>query len=106
MFHSQSPDTIKEKIKEDMRVENGNIQVLVATCAAGMGVNFKAIKYVINYGPPRDMDGFVQEFGRAGRDGGVAMAILLFNGKQCRYENICFKRKNLSKGNHTFCLQI
>lgn len=49
-----------------------------------MGVNFKAMKYVINYGPPRDMDGFVQQFGRAGRDGGVAMAILLFNGKQCR----------------------
>ena len=84
MFHSQSPDTIKEKIKEDMRVENGNIRVLVATSAAGMGVNFKAIKYVINYGPPRDMDGFVQQFGRAGRDEGVAMAVLLFNGKQCR----------------------
>ena len=84
MFHSQSPDTIKEKIKEDMRVENGNIRVLVATSAAGMGVNFKAIKYVINYGPPREMDGFVQQFGRAGRDEGVAMAILLFNGKQCR----------------------
>ena len=49
MFHSQSPDTIKEQIKEDMSVENGNIRVLVATCAAGMGVNFKAIKYVINY---------------------------------------------------------
>ncbi|XP_052678559.1 uncharacterized protein LOC128159483 [Crassostrea angulata] len=84
MFHSQSPDTVKEKIKEDMSVESGNIRVLVATSAAGMGVNFRSVKYVINYGPPKDMDGFVQQFGRAGRDGGVAMALLLFNGKQCR----------------------
>lgn len=84
MFHSQSPETVKEKIKEDMGVEDGKIRVLVATSAAGMGVNFKSVKYVINYGPPKDMDGFVQQFGRAGRDGGFAMALLLFNGKQCR----------------------
>nr|XP_034333442.1 ATP-dependent DNA helicase hus2/rqh1-like [Crassostrea gigas] len=84
MFHSQTPDTVKERIKEDMSVESGNIRVLVATSAAGMGVNFRSVKYVINYGPLKDMDGFVQQFGRAGRDGGVAMALLLFNGKQCR----------------------
>uniref|UniRef100_K1QIZ9 Scavenger receptor class F member 2 n=1 Tax=Magallana gigas TaxID=29159 RepID=K1QIZ9_MAGGI len=85
MFHSQSPDTVKEKIKEDMSVESGNIRVLVATSAAGMGVNFRSVKYVINYGPPKDMDGFVQQFGRAGRDGGVAMALLLFNDENNGY---------------------
>ena len=34
-----------------MRVENGNIRVLIATSAAGMGVNFKDIKYVLTMDP-------------------------------------------------------
>lgn len=42
------------------------------------------VKGVINYGPPKDMDSFVQQFGRAGRDGGQATALLLYNAKQCR----------------------
>lgn len=49
-----------------------------------MGVNFRSVKYVINYGPSKDINGFVQQFGRAGRDEELAMALLLFNGKQCR----------------------
>ena len=38
----------------------------------------------MNYGPPKDMDSFVQEFGRAGRDDKTSMASLLFHGKQCK----------------------
>ena len=61
------------------------IRILIATStiAAGMGVNFKGVYNVMNYGPPKDMDSFVQEFGRAGRDGKTSMALLLFHGKQC-----------------------
>lgn len=84
MYHSQTTDTIKESIKQDMKDENGLIRVLVATSAAGMGVNFQGVNSVINFGPPKDMDSFVQQFGRAGRDGRQASALLMFNGKQCR----------------------
>ena len=84
MYHSKIPESIKDEIKLDLDNPDGNIRVLIATSAAGMGVNFKGVYNVINYGPPKDMDSFVQEFGRAGRDGKTSMALLLFHGKQCK----------------------
>lgn len=60
MYHSKTPELIKEDIKLDLDDPNGDIRVLVATSAAGMGVNFKGVYHVINYGPPKDMDAFVQ----------------------------------------------
>ena len=84
MYHSKTTDTVKEEVKEDMKKENGQIRILIATSAAGMGVNFVGVNDVINFGPPKDMDTFVQQFGRAGRDGSSAMAILIYNGRQCR----------------------
>lgn len=84
MYHSKTTDAVKETLREDMSKENGKIRILIATSAAGMGVNFKDVQNVINFGPPKDMDTFVQQFGRAGRDGSMAMAILLYNGRQCK----------------------
>jgi ATP-dependent DNA helicase RecQ len=85
MYHSKTNETVKENIKQDMQDENGKIRVLIATSAAGMGVNFKGVNNVIHFGPPKDMDSFVQQLGRAGRDGSqTAKALLLFNSRQCR----------------------
>ncbi|XP_061170547.1 ATP-dependent DNA helicase RecQ-like [Saccostrea echinata] len=78
MYHSKTTDDVKQLVKEDMSKENGKIRILIATSAAGMGVNFKGVKYTINYGCPRDMDTFVQQYGRAGRDGGSAMSLLIY----------------------------
>lgn len=85
MYHSKTPETIKDNIKSDMNDAAGRIRILVATSAAGMGVNFKGVDNVINFGPPKVMDDFVQQFGRAGREGNTtAMALLIYNGKQCK----------------------
>lgn len=84
MYHSSTTDCVKEEIKTDLSNPLGLIRVLIATSAAGMGVNFCDITSVINYGPPKDMDSFLQQFGRAGRDGTQATGLLLFNAKQCR----------------------
>lgn len=65
-FHS---DQVKDAIREDMENKDGHIRVLIATSAAGMGVNYKNVNNIIHYGPPKDLDGFVQQLGRAGRDG-------------------------------------
>ena len=71
MYHSKTTENMKERIKHVMDDPNGITRVLIATSAAGMGVNLKGVNNVINFGPPKDMDGFVQQFGRAGRDGSV-----------------------------------
>lgn len=92
MYHSKTPDPVKETIKLEMNNPNGNVRILIATSAAGMDVNFSNLNQVINYGPPKDMDSFVQQIGRAGRDtSSIAMALLVYNGRQCRKLDIDMK---------------
>jgi ATP-dependent DNA helicase RecQ len=76
MYHSQTLQHVKDGIEQDMSNMNGNDRVLICTCAAGMGVNFVGISNVIHHGPPNDIDDFVQQMGRAGRDG--CQPVLLF----------------------------
>jgi len=53
--------------------------VLVSTCAFGMGVDKKDIHTVIHYDAPSTAEAYVQEAGRAGRDGSNARAVLLWS---------------------------
>lgn len=57
---------------------DGKIRILVCTNAAGMGVNFYGVNNVIHYGPLREMDTFVQQMGRGGRDGELADELILY----------------------------
>jgi len=52
------------------------VSILDATSTAGMGAHFVEVSYVINFGPPKDMDSFVQQVKRCGRHGTHAMAML------------------------------
>ena len=58
--------------------------VLVSTCAFGMGVDKKDIHTVIHYDAPSTAEAYVQEAGRAGRDGSPARAILLWSPRDSR----------------------
>lgn len=59
MYYFKILELIKEDIKLDLDDLNGNIRVLVVISVVGMGVNFKGVYYVINYGFLKDMDVFV-----------------------------------------------
>ncbi|MGG6268795.1 RecQ family ATP-dependent DNA helicase [Leptolyngbya sp. AN03gr2] len=56
---------------------NDRLKFVVATCAFGMGVNKEQTRWVIHYHAPFLMSEYVQEIGRAGRDGKPAIAVLL-----------------------------
>lgn len=51
--------------------------VLVTTCAFGMGVDVKSIRTVIHYNLPKTVEEYLQESGRAGRDGKLSMAWII-----------------------------
>jgi RecQ family ATP-dependent DNA helicase len=57
----------------------GEVSVVVATNAFGMGVDKSDIRFVAHFHVPRSIEAYYQEIGRAGRDGAESLALLLFN---------------------------
>lgn len=61
------------------RFADGEVKVMVATNAFGLGVNIPDIRLVIHHSPSIGLDEYIQEAGRAGRDGKQAKAVLLWH---------------------------
>ena len=86
------------------------LRVIIASSAFGMGVDCPNIRTVIHLGPPDTLDTYIQESGRAGRDGQISQAVLLY-GHAGRYvtdgmkhygENLLMCRRKLLYQNFLF----
>lgn len=78
-YHAGLDAGVRKRVQDDF-MEN-KFQVIVATVAFGMGVDKADIRFVIHAGMPGSLEGYYQEAGRAGRDGGGAWCILLHSGR-------------------------
>lgn len=56
-----------------------HINIMCATSAFGMGVNKENVRYIIHFHPPLNIESYLQEIGRAGRDGKDSIAIMLYS---------------------------
>ena len=76
MFHSRLDDEVKEKVLHSFKLVHGTCRVNFSTIAFGLGVDISDIRTIIHYGPPADIEDYLQESGRVGRDGIPSKAIL------------------------------
>ena len=76
-FHAGLDHSVKDDRQQ--RWSNGEIRIIVATNAFGMGIDKPDVRLVIHYDCPDSVEAYFQEAGRAGRDGRKAYAVLLYN---------------------------
>ena len=77
MYHGSTHPDVQKKVVDDFENANGKIRVLFATIAFGMGIDAKGVHTIIHLGVPCDVDDYVQESGRCGRDGRQSVSILI-----------------------------
>ena len=91
-FDADLPIEQKDKIALDF--EAGDVDVVFATGAFGMGVDIPDVRGVIHFLLPESLEQYYQEVGRAGRDGNSAFGILLYTGANARVRRDLIQRAN------------
>lgn len=79
-YHGKMPGKDRNR-EQELFMKRGRRTIMVATSAFGLGIDKPDIRYIVHFQAPASLEQYVQEAGRAGRDGRRAHCILLFDPK-------------------------
>lgn len=89
-------ETVKKKLLHQFTSPSA-LRLIIATSAFGMGIDCPDVRQVIHWGVPDDVEMYVQESGRAGRDGKPALALLMQDASNLRFTSEEMKDYCLNK---------
>jgi ATP-dependent DNA helicase RecQ len=86
-YHAGLPPSLRRSVQD--RFVRGELRCIAATIAFGMGIDVPGVRCVVHYGLPGTLENYLQEIGRAGRDGAPANCVLFWSSADASARGRC-----------------